>query len=451
MSDFIPEEVVVGILSRLPTKSLIRFRSVSKLWYSLIASPNFITSHLNQSLTSPKNSYHNLPLVTVRQCIAPTSPIRYGPSQEQIRLEHYKLFIDTGEEEDNTFDEYLEIPFPLYSRYCYVLQGYVKGLFCFELSEIFLWNPSIRRSISLPKPGITENTHGLFSDYLGFGFDSQSNDYKVVRVVILCGGTRSEEVPLVEVYSLNSGSWKESSGAGNSFPRGSGLLYLECPAACLEGAIHFVAQRGGNWGARSICSFDLGDEMFKTMSLPNGLATKEMRTIVFRGSLSLLCHDDSALANKFCSVWIMKEYGVVDSWYKYVKVDLTGGIMRVVGIRKNGHILLEGKTPQHWKHWELSSYDPLNNEIKKLGTLGVHFHVDTYEENLILLNKPNDPVLIETNKTNDPVPRMGRNRKRKDRNIPIYRGVLVLTSEVFVGYALSFSDMMCLPYDYDKN
>ncbi|KAE9446363.1 hypothetical protein C3L33_21739, partial [Rhododendron williamsianum] len=200
--------------------------------YLLLDCPNFITSHLNQSLTSPKNSYHNLPLVTVRQCIAPTSPIRFGPPQEQIRLEHYKLFIDTGEEEDNTFDEYLEIPFPLYSRYCYVLQGYVKGLFCFELSEILLWNPSIRRSISLPKPGITENTHGLFSDYLGFGFDSQSNDYKVVRVVILCGGTRSEEVPLVEVYSLNSGLWKESSGAGNSFPRGSGLLYLECPAAC---------------------------------------------------------------------------------------------------------------------------------------------------------------------------------------------------------------------------
>ncbi|XP_058189819.1 uncharacterized protein LOC131307364 [Rhododendron vialii] len=111
----------------------------------------------------------------------------------------------------------------------------------------------------------------------------------------------------------------------------------------------------------------------------------------------------------------MKEYGVVDSWYKYAKVDITGEILRVVGIRKNGHILLEAKAKGNWKHWELSSYDPLNKEIKQLGTLGVHFHVVTYEENLILLNKPNDPVLIETNKTNDPMSRMGWNRKRKDR------------------------------------
>ncbi|XP_058189818.1 F-box protein At3g07870-like [Rhododendron vialii] len=398
MSDFFPEDVVVDVLSRLPTKSLIRFRSVSKLWNSLITSPNLINSQLNQSLTNPKNSYDNLPLVIVRQC----------DFSYPTRLEHYKLFIDTGDD-DKTFDEYLEIPFPLKSRCLnyYFLMGYVKGLFCFfELDKYFLWNPSIRRSICLPKPGITKKTHGHLLGYLGFGFDSRSNDYKVVRVVILCGGTRSEEVPLVEVYSLNLGSWKVSSGAGDSFPPGCGLEYPGHPSAFLEGALHFVAHHRRNWGARLICSFDLGREVFKTMSLPNGLATTEMRTIVFMGSLSLLCHDGYDRANKFCSIWIMKEYGVVDSWYKYANIDLTGGIIRVVGIRKNGHILLEGKTPRHWKHWELSSYDPLNKEIKMLGILGVgiHFHVDTYEENLILLNKINDPVS-----------RMGWSRKRKDR------------------------------------
>ncbi|KAF7127401.1 hypothetical protein RHSIM_Rhsim11G0051200 [Rhododendron simsii] len=332
-------------------------------------------------------------------------------------LEHYKLFIDTGEEDTNTFDEYLEVPFPLNNRglHCYSLLGYVKGLFFFfERGKSFLWNPSIRRSISLPKPGITTNTHGLFLDYLGFGFDSQSTDYKVVRIVSLCGGTQSEEVPLVEVYSLNFGSWNESSGARNSFPLGCRLVYSRCPSACLEGAIHFVAQRGGNSGARLICSFDLGDEVFKTISLPNDLTNVrcKIRTTVFRGLLSLLCTDESDRANKFCSIWIMKEYGIVDSWYKYAQVDLTGGIMRVVGIRKNGHILFVGNALQNWNHWELSSYDPLNKEIKKLGTLGINFHVDTYEENLILLNKPNDPVLM---KTNDTVSRMERNKKRKDR------------------------------------
>ncbi|XP_058189827.1 F-box protein At3g07870-like [Rhododendron vialii] len=388
MSDFIPEEVVVDILSRLPTKSLIRFRSVSKLWNSLITSPNFITSHFNQSLANPINSYDNLPLVIVRQCIV---------DDRWSRLEHYKLFIDTGDD-DNTFDEYLEIPFPLKSsrRPFYVLLGYVKGLFCvFEQEEIFLWNPSIRKSISLPKPCITTKTHGSMAYDLGFGYDSRTNDYKVVRVLTLRGTKPSEEVevPLVEVYSLNVGSWKVCSGAGDSFPLEVRIRYSRCPSACLEGAIHFAAVHRSNWSVRLICSFDLGDEVFRTIALPNVHANSrtDIRTIVFRGLLSVLWYDESDHANKFCSIWIMKEYGVVDSWYKYVKVDLTGRIKRVLGVRKNGHILLQGDEPCHW---ELSSYDPGNKEIKKLGILGTvgHFHVDTYEENIILLNKTDAQV-----------------------------------------------------------
>lgn len=112
----------------------------------------------------------------------------------------------------------------------------------------------------------------------------------------------------------------------------------------------------------------------------------EFRTIVFKGLLSVLWYDLSDHANKFCSIWMMKEYGIADSWYKYVKVDLSGGIKWFVGVRKNGHILLEGDGSPHW---ELSSYDPCNKEMKKLGIHGIlgRFHVDNYEENLILLNQ----------------------------------------------------------------
>ncbi|XP_058189826.1 F-box/kelch-repeat protein At3g23880-like [Rhododendron vialii] len=400
MSDFLPEDVVVHILSRLPTKSLIRFRSVSKLWNSLITSPNFINS---QSLTNPKNSYDNLPLLKLRQCIV-----------DDELFEHYKLvFIDTRDG-DNTFDEYLEIPFPFNIRrhHIYDLVGYVKGLFCFfEPDNSFLWNPSIGESISLPKPGITKS--GSLWKYVGFGFDSRTNDYKVVIITSLCG-TKPSEVVDIHVYSLNAGSWKVSNGAGDSFPLGFRPQMSGSPSACLEGAIHFVifaAKYRGNRSARLICSFDLGDEVFRTISLPGVFsdAMTEIKTIVFRGLLSVFCHDP----NKFCSIWIMKEYGLVDSWYKYVKVDLIGGIKRVLGIRKNGHILLEGDGPRRGgkrrrdvpRHWELSSYDPWNKEITKLGIHGILglFHVDIFEENLILLDK-----------TDVPVSGRGGSRKRKD-------------------------------------
>ena len=47
MSDYLPNEVIIDILKRLPADSLIRCRCVCKSWYSLISIPHFITTHLN--------------------------------------------------------------------------------------------------------------------------------------------------------------------------------------------------------------------------------------------------------------------------------------------------------------------------------------------------------------------------------------------------------------------
>ncbi|KAJ0449535.1 putative F-box domain-containing protein [Helianthus annuus] len=48
MSDNVPFEIQEEIIKRLPVKSLIRFRSVSKSWKSLIDSSNFITHYRSQ-------------------------------------------------------------------------------------------------------------------------------------------------------------------------------------------------------------------------------------------------------------------------------------------------------------------------------------------------------------------------------------------------------------------
>ncbi|KAM7528085.1 hypothetical protein LguiB_031495 [Lonicera macranthoides] len=40
-----PEDLLIDILARLPVKSLLRFKCVSKYWYALIGSPDFISNH----------------------------------------------------------------------------------------------------------------------------------------------------------------------------------------------------------------------------------------------------------------------------------------------------------------------------------------------------------------------------------------------------------------------
>ncbi|KAL7160955.1 hypothetical protein ACSBR2_041579 [Camellia fascicularis] len=377
MSDFFPDEIMVEILQRLPAKSLIKFRSVSKSWCSLITNPNFINTHLTHSLTSNtyKNSYDNLPLMIVRQCVSTT----------HTRTEHYKLFIDS----EDSFDECKELEFPIKSRrlHFFFAIGSVKGLFCLhEQDRYFLWNPSIRKSMAMPKPTVKTSMHSH-----GFGFDPRTNDYKLVRIADFYPTKLPNQEPTthIEVYSLNAGSWKMSSTGRNSYPDGITIGYSGRFAAYLEGAVHFAAKMKKS-NDPLILSFDLCDEVFQTMMLPDGVVAPrtEVRASVFGGLLSLLCYEDSA-AYKSCSIWIMKKYGVVDSLYKQFTIDLSRGITLVLGIRNNGHILLEAKAPSDWV---LSSYDPSSQQTKNLGIYATsnHFVVDTYEENLILLNKPND-------------------------------------------------------------
>lgn len=52
---FLPDEVMVEILSRLPVKSLIRFRCVCKPWLSLFSNPNFAAMNLNRTSLNPQN------------------------------------------------------------------------------------------------------------------------------------------------------------------------------------------------------------------------------------------------------------------------------------------------------------------------------------------------------------------------------------------------------------
>lgn len=50
---FWPEDIIREILLRLPVQSLLRFKTVSKLWVDVITSSNFIDSHY-QHPSKPK-------------------------------------------------------------------------------------------------------------------------------------------------------------------------------------------------------------------------------------------------------------------------------------------------------------------------------------------------------------------------------------------------------------
>ncbi|KAF5763073.1 putative F-box domain-containing protein [Helianthus annuus] len=146
------EELNVEILSRLPTKSLLRFRSVSKSLCARIGSPSFIRIH---TLRSPKK-------VMLRHQF-PFKDMYALHSEGQLSC---------------TSIPQVEYPF----RSSSIIVGSCNGILCVYENVnggIHLWNPSIRRKVTIQnRPSWSD--YKIRHDPLGFGFDPILDDYKIL-------------------------------------------------------------------------------------------------------------------------------------------------------------------------------------------------------------------------------------------------------------------------------
>ncbi|GFS45526.1 hypothetical protein Acr_00g0096570 [Actinidia rufa] len=201
----------------------------------------------------------------------------------------------------------------------------VKSLLQFS---IILWNPMIRRSLTLPLPCCTLDSYGPSMFALGFGVDPKTKDHKVVRLAYVQGDEGYEVPPVVEVFSLHLGSWRGIHSAVSY-----NITEYFWSQALINGVVHWVAyhlsKKNGARTFRSlIMSFDLGSEEFGELKLPESLAGASpinMSAAVFGGSLTILQYDSRIWASS-CSIWVMKEYGIVESWSNQFNINLGGGV-----------------------------------------------------------------------------------------------------------------------------
>ncbi|KAL7215779.1 hypothetical protein ACSBR1_027844 [Camellia fascicularis] len=378
MSDYLPIEVTTEILKRLPVKSLLRFRCVSKTWMSLITTPDFITKHL---ITQTTSTPHNHTLV-----------------RHYSRLHRKEIY--SVHSDNQSFDDLnaqIEFPFLGHSRFYFRVVGFVNGLLCLSddlfgyTDTIVLWNPSIRRSLTLPIPRFTFACSGPFMFVLGFGFDSKTNDHKVVRVAYAQGDDGYIVPPEVEVFTIRSGCWRD---VKTTVPYCVTENFWT--QAFLNGSVHWVAYKltvkNKDRSFRSlIMSFDMGSEEFGDLRIPESLVSvcpMNMSAAVFGDSLSIFHYDKRIWTNN-CSIWVMKEYGVAESWSNLFNIDLEGGLGMVLGCRRNGDVLLAAKGG------ELVSYNCGTQASTNIGMMcGTKdsYYVDSYMESLVLLIEGNEVV-----------------------------------------------------------
>ncbi|EOY12848.1 F-box and associated interaction domains-containing protein, putative isoform 1 [Theobroma cacao] len=383
MSDYLPQEVILEILRRLPVKSLVKCRSVCKAWNSLIKSPSFISSHLQTALSKPNDHLLLLRLF-------------------ENDKESYFLHFDNDD-----FDEYKQLHFPFKSNSPWFrLVGSCNGLVClqdgfFPLDsvELILWNPSIQKYITLPKPGVTCLSGRAYNSTLGFGFDSRTNDYKLLNVVSMSVGEEAETLTEVYLFSLDGNSWKRVTAISPKY----GIEGHEF-SAFVNGAVHWLGyQRGKDGGFRNmVLGFDISTEKFNVIRLPESLVD------LCPMDLSIMKYEESSIAvlkrdwedGEQLDMWVMKEYGVNESWTKVLHLTDQSGesLPRVLGFRKNREVLLEVDGG------ELASLDLNCRQMENLGIeaeAGFLF-VGSYVESMALLDKGIDTgSLNDANHVND--------------------------------------------------
>ncbi|KAL0348693.1 UNVERIFIED_CONTAM: hypothetical protein Sangu_1097100 [Sesamum angustifolium] len=146
----------------------------------------------------------------------------------------------------------------------------------------------------------------------GFGFDSSSDDYKVVTL------SSCQRVTFVDMCSVKSGVWKRVgiSPYYHQFPHlSSWAVYKKsfCPGAFVNGAIHWVVPGREPGSPSVIAAFNLADEVFDEIPAPSGVETLNfiLNKLVVRGGCLCLMY-----TRKYgqTDVWTMEEYGLKESW-----------------------------------------------------------------------------------------------------------------------------------------
>ncbi|OIT08447.1 PREDICTED: F-box protein CPR30-like [Nicotiana attenuata] len=313
--DSLPHDVMIDILKRLPVKSLMRFKCLSRTWCDVIYSVDFISIHYNHDCLS---NYFTLFKRFIK--IDGNDSIYYGNNMLSFHSndESFKTIASNIEYIDN----YIGVS----------IVGPCNGIvYISSYRSTALYNPTLREFFELPpsilphspdlSPVIELNTCVIMT--MGIGFDPNTNDYKVIRILIPFHEYEWEDtdnyyklVSKVEVYNLSTNSWRKIED----------LQCLVDPWRCfnvlINGAFHWrgtnLSPAGDNW----IVSFNFSTELFQNILFPEGLDIEPCKSlVVLNESLALICYTNifypqNVVTCQSIDIWLMKKYGVRESWIK---------------------------------------------------------------------------------------------------------------------------------------
>ncbi|XP_056697985.1 F-box/kelch-repeat protein At3g06240-like [Spinacia oleracea] len=180
----------------------------------------------------------------------------------------------------------------------------------------------------------------------GLGYDSVSDDYRVVMISHKIPGIEPGCIEMfVDVYSVGNGTWKRV----DSSPYNHTISDFEA-GVFVDGSIHWLARKTTDESC-VIAVFNLREEKFRELPLPSlvdkyvvGDFDDEVEDLVFdklAGLGGYLCGYLEFLDNcQSIDAWMMKKYGVQESWTKIFVNDDPYSSFRPICLYKKKQMVL---------------------------------------------------------------------------------------------------------------
>ncbi|KAK9672971.1 hypothetical protein RND81_12G138100 [Saponaria officinalis] len=293
----IPDEIIhYEILTRVPVRSLLRFKSVCKDWYTLINSSTFINAYEKYAF--------DLSTHDSRDFLSVATKFTTDYPKKQLIFTYYDAPQFTS-----GIDVIVDKLININDDYPTVVVGSCNGLICLRMhqSGLLLCNPITRECrrlsdpVSYDGPDVT-----TYYEQYGFGYDIVSNNYKIVKITSIFDEFRLEKA-IVLVYNAYNNSWKEA----RNIPR----------SAKVSPSQYWSASRLHHYTKQIIITFDLHTEEFKVMKYPTVFKGYTYHLLQLMITGGRLCAIVSHRPYSNFTLWVMKEYGMPKSWTKLSDID----------------------------------------------------------------------------------------------------------------------------------
>jgi F-box interacting protein len=197
--------------------------------------------------------------------------------------------------------------------------GSCNGLVClhaYNTLNVVIWNPTTRETKVVPEsnlPIFALAGYCTSIEGVGFGFDAKTNDYKIISFFSMYEPDfedyvmkdDKEIIYQIEVYSLNTNSWRKVDGPGHC---------VILAGTYTTGMVSWLVYVNVNDPDFFVLSFDMSDEVFLKTPLPDNVNGQSL--FVLNESIAMVASRivDEKWSELRYDIWLLLKVGVKDSW-----------------------------------------------------------------------------------------------------------------------------------------